>query len=613
MADLSSLTPSQVRAVEQLRDLTNGGDDEVAIGVLTSVDWDVERAAEMIFDGQAGNSKTEVSSTPAGASSSQLEDSYGRRYEEFDVDDSEQGLLRPREPPRTSSSILSFITYPLHLLSSLFRFIFGILRIPLPYIPFLSLNFYRRSAGGAVRGRPRAGGGIERWIRELEEETGAVCAGSTGSADATGVQINSVDPSAEAGPSTLTSRNASAAHSSSQKLLPPFHLGTYDSILRLCQSSFRIGCIVLVSAEHDSTAQFKSKTLTDSDLVQVLVDEDIICWGGDIRDKEPYEAGLKLGATTYPFVAFVGMQPSRNFTSSSSGSTTASQSTPALTVLSRHLGASACAPSTLTSHLRDTLLPRVKPYLERTRTQKENLERERAMERELREAQDRAFEATKRRDKERILKKMEEEKAEQERKKAEEERERLEAELLERERVQAMKQAEERDRWRSWFRQVLPAEPGSGQTIRIAVRMPDGRRLMRRFDAQVDTLDVLYAYVDTELVIPSPASSSTSLSTEGAFSFETLRTILSSSPFASKPEEWWGFILVSAYPRQLIPWEADTLLGSIKALSGGQLVVEVVNNRVNGNGKNGGGKGKGKAAEREDDDDEYETESSEEE
>ncbi|KAJ3907315.1 hypothetical protein F5879DRAFT_942393 [Lentinula edodes] len=600
MADLTSLTPSQTRALGQLRDLTNGGDDEVAMGVLRSVDWDVQRAAEMIFDGQTGAESSRTGESRNNISSRvNLEDSQGRRYEEFDVDDSEQGLLRPREPPRQPISILSLITYPLHLISSLVRFIFNLLRIPLPYIPFLSLNFYRRTPGRTtVR---RAGGGIERWIRELEEETGAICAGSADNVDATGVQVNT---SAEAGPSTLTSRHTSATGSGSSKLLPPFQLGTYDSILRLCQSSFRIGCIILVSAEHDSTAEFKDTTLTNDELVQILVDNNIVCWGGDIRDKEAYEAGLKLGATTYPFVAFIGMQPSRNFTSSSgSTTTTASQSTPALTVLSRHLGASACTSSALTTHLRETLLPRVKPYLDRTRMQREAVERERTRERELREAQDRAFEETKRRDKERILKKMEEEKVELQRKQAEEDQRRMENELRERQRIEAQEQTEERDRWRTWFRKVLPAEPNATETIRIAIRMPDGRRLMRKFDMHEDTLDTLYAYVDTELVSTSVSSSSSSSS---SYSFETLHTLLSTR--VPKTNEWWGFTLVSAYPRQLIPWSPNTLLGNIKAVSGGQLVVEIVNSRVNGDRKNAGGKGKGKAQ----DEDEYETESSDE-
>lgn len=39
---ISSLTPSQVAALEQLQVITDGGDQDVAIGVLASVDWDVQ-------------------------------------------------------------------------------------------------------------------------------------------------------------------------------------------------------------------------------------------------------------------------------------------------------------------------------------------------------------------------------------------------------------------------------------------------------------------------------------------------------------------------------------------------------------------------------------------
>lgn len=38
----SSLTPSQAAALEQLQAITNGGDRDVAIDVLASVDWDVQ-------------------------------------------------------------------------------------------------------------------------------------------------------------------------------------------------------------------------------------------------------------------------------------------------------------------------------------------------------------------------------------------------------------------------------------------------------------------------------------------------------------------------------------------------------------------------------------------
>lgn len=46
MADsISSLTPSQTAAFEQLQAITDGSDPDVAIGVLASVDWDVQVSA----------------------------------------------------------------------------------------------------------------------------------------------------------------------------------------------------------------------------------------------------------------------------------------------------------------------------------------------------------------------------------------------------------------------------------------------------------------------------------------------------------------------------------------------------------------------------------------
>ena len=40
--DVDSLSPAQRAALSQLQALTDGGDTEVAIGVLASVDWDVQ-------------------------------------------------------------------------------------------------------------------------------------------------------------------------------------------------------------------------------------------------------------------------------------------------------------------------------------------------------------------------------------------------------------------------------------------------------------------------------------------------------------------------------------------------------------------------------------------
>lgn len=40
-------------------------------------------------------------------------------------------------------------------------------------------------------------------------------------------------------------------------MLPDFTLGSYDEALRTCQKEARIGCIILVSEEHDDVTEFK--------------------------------------------------------------------------------------------------------------------------------------------------------------------------------------------------------------------------------------------------------------------------------------------------------------------------------------------------------------------
>ncbi|KAG7442218.1 uncharacterized protein BT62DRAFT_1079531 [Guyanagaster necrorhizus] len=531
---MDGLTPSQLQALNQLRDLTNGGDDDVAIGVLSSVEWDVQRAADMIFGTGSGSG-----SLPP------------RRVEQFEVDDSQQGVDDDNNwPQRTTftsnprpSILATLFTYPLHVLSSIFRFVFSVLRIPIPHIPFLSLHFYRPL---------RMSRGADSWIRDLEEETGAVCIGRRGMGVGVASGVVGV-----AGPSTLMRPGRGESSDDGRKYLPDFSLGTYEDTLRRCQKEARIGCIVLVSEEHDDDAEFKrfrycplSTTLTDPDFVNLLTNNDFIVWGGDVRDLEAYSASEKLQASTYPFVAFVAIQPTRHLQSSSPP--------PTLTILSRHQGLRETTASKLLNHLQDNVIPRVQPYMERVRNSQRALERDRT----LRQQQDQAFADTARRDKERIFAKMAEERRAQE-----------EAARVQREAEQRKKTESERMVWRRWARSALLRPENPSDRLRIAVRLPEGRRLMRRF-GPADTLTALYAFVDTEFI---PARFA----------------IQDDPPSPSEPgdvearidemggqADWWGFTLHSAYPRVEVPWEPRKRLGDVACLKdgGGQLIVEVAGN-----------------------------------
>ncbi|KAJ7740899.1 hypothetical protein DFH07DRAFT_905360 [Mycena maculata] len=562
MSTDDTLTPSQATALAQLRDLTNGGDDEVAVSVLQSVDWDVERAAEVVFGG----------STSAYPSTYTAPPSTG--IEAFEIDDSEQGQSQPlaQHPNRRGNagwSISNVLLFPLHLVTSLLRFLFGVLRIPIPRPFAFNINLFRPRT---TRRPPRGDGGADRWLRELEEETGAVCFS---------VSASGVDSGVGEGSSNLTNR----AGGEGRRVLPDFARGTYEDALRIAQREARVMCVVLVSEEHDDVLEFKRTTLTDPALVRLLHENNVLVWGGDVRDRDPHSAALKLQATTYPFVAFLALQPRRSLSTRSSDS---SSTNTALTILSRHQGppTSTTSPATLLAHLESTLLPRVTPFLGQLQAK----EREREADRRMREEQDRRVREAERRDGERIGRLMKEEEDARRREQERREREANDARRHEQEREREEARRRERGVWRRWVRRALKEEgegvglEGDGE-VRLAIRMPDGARVVRRFGGG-RSLTALYAFVDAQLADAEGGE----VSPNGHSPNEVERAMEEKiAEDASGADKWWGFRLVLAYPRSEIPWAPHSTVGEVQSLKGGgQLVVHIVETAaVNGNGDDG--------------------------
>ena len=96
----------------------------------------------------------------------------------------------------------------------------------------------------------------------LQEKAGAVCISqsankrreqSNGHSVATGI----------AGPSKVTQHKGALEEGSGRgvqgdlKLLPDFFLGGYEEFARTCQREIKIGCVVIVSDEHDDVPEFK--------------------------------------------------------------------------------------------------------------------------------------------------------------------------------------------------------------------------------------------------------------------------------------------------------------------------------------------------------------------
>ncbi|KAL5511305.1 UCP10 [Sanghuangporus vaninii] len=456
------------------------------------------------------------------------------------------------------------------LLGSLVRIILYPLTSSLSTIQRLFLYFYTwlpSSNRRNVAGDPASV--ADRWVRELEEETGAIRESRL--SDDVGVTTASgADAQAGPGPSTLSRRTESArAH---RAFIPEFYLGSYESALRESQKDTRLFCVVLVSEEHEDVPEFKRTALIDPEFNKILRTNDFIVWGGDVRDYEAFQAAQKLGATTYPFVAFVGVQPRRGSQLSEA---------PILTVLSRHQGPSTpndadlpaselgpTSPRALCLHLTNSLLPRVTPFLARLRA----ATAEREAHRRLREEQDAAFARAAEEDRLRIARKQEEERRQ---------REEIEMQELahareeaERRRVQEEREAREANRllWYRYARRTLlkpDATPGK-DSIRIGVRFPDGRLQVRHF-ASSDSVTSLYVFVASQLISKDLLSNEDPTSPPPGFA----------SSESGISEEYWSFKLALAYPRREVPWSASTPLSTIDGLKGGaQLVLETIPGRA---------------------------------
>jgi len=267
---MDSLDDIQRNAVLQLRELINGADEDVAVGVLSSVEWDVQVCLSTnptwsishwyLYRKQQSSSLVplllQVHQYLHGFPMSRHLKSTTRTRESLPHHDIRyvhtflffyRTNTFPQPPYSLLRPVWSILAFPLHILSSVFRFIFGVLRIPFPQFRFTSLNFYR-----PLRPRASARGGPDRWLRELEEETGAISISRSNLPRATTSSVN-----ADPGQSSLTARSSNVPTEDGRKLLPDFTICSYEEMLRTCQREAKIGCVILVSEEHDDVPAFK--------------------------------------------------------------------------------------------------------------------------------------------------------------------------------------------------------------------------------------------------------------------------------------------------------------------------------------------------------------------
>lgn len=300
---MSDLTESQQAALSELQQITAAEDPDRELAVLRSVNWNVEvrsidlrlrvqrpclltgstgsltdrllllfprdkKAAQALFDDDSTTSQpTAGPSRPTSHTVEQMsidETSQGdsssnplsRRAPRRGVAPAYPSGGRPRGSAPAAWNAVSIVSFPFTLLGGLLQFVFRLLRFPLSSI----LPYFLR--GGPSTLRPGsgagAGGGLgiwggrngitedpatvaERFVHELEDETGALTVSHAATAHA-----GETAGSSSAGKAT---ENA--------KVLPDFFIGSYEQALKAAESELKVLCAIVLSSEHDDVPEFR--------------------------------------------------------------------------------------------------------------------------------------------------------------------------------------------------------------------------------------------------------------------------------------------------------------------------------------------------------------------
>lgn len=286
--------------------------------------------------------------------------------------------------------------------------------------------------------------------------------------------------------------------------------------------------VVLISPEHDETAEFVRNTLLSSAVKDFLESNkhSIVLWAGSMQDSEAYQVANGLNCTTFPFTALVVHTPSVSST--------------AMSVIARISGSTQPAAYV-------TSLQRAMSRHSEALTNARAVQAERRATQNIRQEQDSAYERSLAQDRARALARREAEDAEREK----ERREKTEAE-------KAGNLARNREQWTKWRAQTIKAEPGDEvkDAVRISVRMPSGERAVRKF-APDTPIEEVYAFVEC---------------------YDLIQSRELSEKFVEKPTSYvhqYGFRLVSPIPRQAYNLEDG---GTVKGRIGrsGNLIVEPI-------------------------------------
>ncbi|RDL41068.1 Ubiquitin-like protein [Venustampulla echinocandica] len=496
--DINDLSEVQQLALQQYTSVTNQ-DAQAAIPLLRRSQWNVEIAVTKFFDGEGPDLVAEA----LAAQNAPPPPRAARR------ENLQHSLLRPslnpptRQPhpdaaprivPQPADQVIPRPSLLLAILFTPFRVLYKIFSLPLNLFAYLFpfLPIFRRDA---------AAGALRR-------------------ANTSGRR-----PLSPADTAQRVQREFSEEYGENE--LPWSGFG-YATSLDYTKREHGFLLVVLLSPEHDDTLTFCRDVLMNPDVNQFIKDPNhmIRLWVGDVRDAEAYQVSTALKCNKFPFTALICNTPEVNSTT--------------ISVVSRIVGP--MDPNTYLAKLRTAHAARTEA-LEQGRAARafQNAERN------LRQEQDSAYERSLAQDRERARLRREAEAAaeEAERRKKEEEGN---AALL----------AANKEQWRKWRAAQIAPEPSADEkdVVRIALKMPEAARVMRRFRAS-DPIDELYAFVEC---------------------YDHVKEGSSGEKAPEKPEAYvhnYNFQIVSTLPRVVYDVEQGGSIGE-KVGRSGNLIVEQI-------------------------------------
>ena len=440
--DVKTLNEEQQLALQQFTSVTDS-ELHAAVPLLQSCQWNAHIAITRFFDGDADTVDPVAEAAqaplppppPTGRRAETLVDSIPPTSSRSRARN-DGPAAAPRVVPAPESHMnpllpfpFSLLLLPVNLTYAIFQRVFGTVGYLFPFIPRLLARFWSGRTSQPSRDvgrrplRPRDT--AARFAREFEEEYG-VTHGTV-----------------------------------------PFHQDGYAQAFDLAKRDLRYFLVVLLSPEHDDTPPFVRETLLAPELLAFIRDpkNNIVLWGGTVRDAEAYQVASALNVTRFPYACLIVHTP---------------------TVSSTSMSRIATSIGPVTAH---DLLAKLRTAIQTQSQELEAIRRQRQEQqasRSLRQEQEGAYERSLAQDREKV------------RKRREKEVEREKADREERERAERKANAARLlDEWRRWRGRSIPSEPGSEvkDAVRISLRLPSGERLVRKFRAEAE-LEELYAFVE---------------------------------------------------------------------------------------------------------------------